>query len=345
MRKSGYFLMVMFFVYLLLEVGLRTVLSISTGASFVRPSNLIYKYYPELIPIQNADISNTDSTFDVLILSCSVLHKDWVDIVAEMNKCMHIPSGYRNIKIYNASGVGHGSRDNLIKSNLLRNKKFDVVMYYDAINDSRLNNCPVGVFKSDYSHYRWYDEINHIVGHPEMNYTVIPFMVDWARIHLKALVNDAYVPQHFSLRPDWLAFGSDMKSLPCYNSNLAQVMEIARGQNERFVYFTFAYYVQPEYSLEKFRARKLDYTFCDHSRETEIWGRAENVSRFIDSVNYNSKVWVGKYPNTKWVDLYSSFPRSGGYFADICHFSPKGIHEFAAIVCNQLDSLSDPDVK
>lgn len=338
MKKAGYFLSVFVVVYLLLEVGLRLVLQVSTGASFFKPSTIIYNYYPELLPIQQADISNADSTLNILILSCSVLHKDWVDIVSEMNKCAHVPAGYRHIKIYNASGVGHGSRDNLVKYGLLANKKFDVVVYYDAINDSRLNNCPDAVFKTDYSHYLWYDEINQIISHKEMDVTVIPFMYDWIKIRLKTLfVKDAYIPKHFSLRPDWQMYGSNMKSLPCYKTNVRQVMDMAGRQGAKFLYFTFAYYLPANYSLQGFERKTLDYTFCDHSRETEIWGTPQNVSRFIDSVNAESKVWVTPYQNARWIDLYSEFPKSGDYFADVCHFSPKGIHRFAYLVCNELD--------
>jgi hypothetical protein len=343
MKKAGFVLVVIIFSYLLLETGLRTVLCLSTTASFLRPSEIIYNYYPELLPIQRVDISNTDSTLDILILSCSVLHKDWVDIVGEMNKCTRIPAGYNRVKIYNASGVGHGSRDNLIKYGLLKDKKFDVVVYYDAINDSRLNNCPDSIFKSDYSHYLWYDEINAIVAHPEMNFTVVPFFYSWMKIRLKLLAKNIYIPKHFSLKPEWLAYGSKMKSLPCYERNVKRVMDMAQQQRAQFLYLTFAYYLPSDYSLQKFQNKTLDYSFCDHSRETEIWGTPQNVSRFIDSINVDSKAWVSPYKNARWADLYTQFPKTGEYFADICHFSPKGIHQFAAMACSALDSMVNMD--
>ena len=333
-------MVIMVFSFLLLEAGLRALLCLTTGAAFFHPSTVIYRYYPELIPIQQADISNTDSTLDILILSCSVLHRDWVDIVSEMNKCMQVPAGYNRVKIYNASGVGHGSRDNLIKYGLLKDKKFDVVIYYDAINDSRLNNCPEDVFKSDYSHCMWYDEINHIMRHPEIDITVLPFFYDWMKIRFKSLFEkDAYIPKHYSLRPQWLVYGSNMKSLPCYESNLKQIMDMAQNRGAKFLYLTFAYYVPSGYSGLKFRNKSLDYSFCDHSRETEIWGSPQNVSRFIESINADSKIWVKPYKNAHWADLGAQFPKSGEYFADICHFSPKGIQKFAAIACTGLDSI------
>ena len=338
MRKAVFTLIIFFGIAILLETCLRLALCLSTGASFLHPSTLIYKYYPELIPIQKAEISNTDSTLDILILSCSVLHKDWVDIVSEMDKCMRLPAGYNHIKIYNASGVGHGSRDNLVKCGLLKDKKFDVVMYYDAINDSRLNNCPDGVFKADYSHYLWYDEINNIMAHPEMDITVIPFFYDWIKTRAKALfAKNAYIPIHFSMRPEWLMYGNKMKSLPVYKNNLDSIIDML--QPTKFVYFTFAYYLPANYTLQKFEDKTLDYSFCNHSRETEIWGVPANVSAFIDSVNLNSRQWVGVHNGATWVDLSAQFPKNGLYFADICHFSPQGIHEFAGIVCGQLDSV------
>ena len=337
MRKIGYFFAAFFCFYLLLEVSLRLVLCVSAVAGFIHPSKLIYRYYPELIPIEQASILNTDSTYDVLILSCSVLHKDWVDIVKEMNACIQVPKGFNQVKIYNASGVGHGSRDNLVKYDLLRDKHFDAVIYYDAINDSRLNNCPANVFKDDYSHYEWYDEINTITRHKEMDITVLPFFYDWMKIKWKAAFDkDAYIPKHFALRPEWLQYGSDLKSVHCYERNLKQVMDEAKEQHARFLYFTFAYYLPVDYSLPKFKNKTLDYNFCDHSRETEIWGTGANVKRFIDTINVSSKAWVEPYPNARWIDLNAHYPKGGKYFADVCHFSPEGIREFAGMVCGEV---------
>ena len=343
MKKPVYLLGTIFLLYVILEICFRLVLSLSTGASFIQPGNLIYKYYPELKSIQQAQISNTDSTLDVLILSCSVLHKDWADIVNEMNRCIKLPVGFNALKIYNASGIGHGSRDNLIKYSLLAERHFDVVVYYDAINDARLNNCPPEVFKSDYSHYLWYDEINHIIANPEMNYTVIPFFYDWIKIRAKAFFKPkAYIPVHFALRPLWLEYGNDYKSLDSYHNNLESVMDEAGRQHAQFLYLTFAYYLPTNYSLKAFREKKLDYSFCDHSRETEIWGKPENVEGFINMINSSSKSWLAGRSNVRWFDLDSRFPKSGVYFADVCHFSPMGIPQFATIACSQIDSIFIP---
>ncbi len=339
MKKKVFFFISFALIYLLIEAGLRLVLCISAGAGFFRPSDIIYRYYPEIIPLKHAAISNTDSTLDVLILSCSVLHKDWADIVSEMNNCIQLPGKYKNLKIYNASGIGHGSRDNLIKYRLLHDKKFDVVIYYDAINDSRLNNCPDDVFKTDYSHYRWYDEINTIIKHKEMDLTVIPFFCEWVYIKLKPALNkNTYIPRHYSLRPGWQVYGSHLKSVACYRANLQEVINEARSQNSRFLYLTFAYYPAPGYTLQKFHDKTLDYTFCDHSRETEIWGQVQNVSTFIDTINAASKSWIAPYKNARRADINAGFPKEGKYFADICHFSPQGIHYFASMACSQLDS-------
>jgi hypothetical protein len=94
-----------------------------------------------------------------------------------------------------------------------------------------------------------------------------------------------------------------------------------------------------DYSLQKFKDKTLDYSFCDHSRETEIWGEATNVKRFIDTINVSSKGWVQPYNNARWIDLNASFPKSGIYFADVCHFSPAGIREFARLVCGEMESM------
>jgi hypothetical protein len=176
-----------------------------------------------------------------------------------------------------------------------------------------------------------------------MNFTVVPFFYSWMKIRLKLLAKNIYIPKHFSLKPEWLAYGSKMKSLPCYERNVKRVMDMAQQQRAQFLYLTFAYYLPSDYSLQKFQNKTLDYSFCDHSRETEIWGTPQNVSRFIDSINVDSKAWVSPYKNARWADLYTQFPKTGEYFADICHFSPKGIHQFAAMACSALDSMVNMD--
>ena len=343
MKRLVYIFTGIVLLLLVLETALRLVLTLSTGVSPMQPRNLIYKYYPELIPIQKAHISNTDSTLDVLILSCSVLHKEWADIVNEMTQCIALPAGFKSLKIYNASGIGHGSRDNFIKYSLLADKRFDVIVYYDAINDARLNNCPPNVFRADYGHYLWYDEINHIITHPEMNYTVIPFFYNWVKIRAKALFKPAYyIPVHYSIKPQWLEYGNDYKSLDSYHNNLESVIDQAGRQHARFLYLTFTSYLPADYSIKSFREKKLDYRFCDHSRETEIWGKPANVEGFINVVNSSSKAWLAGRPQVRWFDLDSGFPKNGVYFADVCHFSPKCIQQFAAIACMQLDSVFIP---
>ena len=131
----------------------------------------------------------------------------------------------------------------------------------------------------------------------------------------------------------------NFKSLKCYEANLKSIAAEAESQQTRLVYLTFAWYLPADYSLQKFQAKTLDYTFCDHSRETEIWGLARNVGRFIDSVNHNSRSWLSQYPHAHWTDMQAAIPKEGKSFADVCHFSPVGIHQFAGVTCKELDTL------
>lgn len=313
-------------------------LYLSKGASPVRPSELIYNYYPQVRPIQQAAFSNRDSILDVLILSCSVLHQDWGDIINEMQKQMKLPAPYQSMRVYNASGVGHGSRDNRSKYALLKDKPFDVVIYYDAINDARLNNCPPAVFKSDYTHYTWYEQISTIQKHGEINITVLPYLAEELVHTLKHLLaKGQYIPVHYSLSPDWLMYGNTYKSLPSYTDNLQSVVAQAQEAHSRFLYISFLYHSPKNYSLQNFRSKTLDYSFCNHSRETEIWGLAPNVSGFIDAANAAAQQQLSGVPGCSFEDLRMAFPNEGKYYADICHFSPEGLTQFAALLNSRIE--------
>jgi hypothetical protein len=344
MKKAAFILITILLLYVFAEISLRTFLHFTSGAPFFKPSGVIYKYYPQIPPIQTAQISNTDSVLDILVLSCSVLHSDWGDIISAMNSQMQLPPQFNKLRIYNASGVGHSSYDNYIKYTLLADKHFDLVIYYDAINDARLNDCPEKVFKDDYSHYQWYDEINNILRHPEMDITVIPYFIGVLKIEYKHFFcKDCYIPIHYSLRPDWAQYGNMVKSLFTYNWNLDHMISIAGKNNSRFMDVSFLYYLPADYTLEKFKNKSLDYTFCNRSRETEIWGQPAYVANFINLANLTSAHVVMNHKNASYEDLTGEFPRRGKYFADICHFSPDGLDLFANLLCKRVERIMMPN--
>lgn len=327
-------------LYVLLEITGRAYLLLTTGTSFLHPHKLIYHYYPQVVPIEKLEISNTDSTLDILVLSCSVLHKEWADINTALEKHIVLPQKYNGLHIYNASGIGHCSYDNLIKYQLLHNKHFDLIIYYDAINEARLNDCPPQIFKTDYSHYQWYDEINHILKHKEMDVTVVPFFADWLALKTGEVINrNKYEPIHYTLKPEWTQYGNNYKSLAVYKNNLNKIIQQAEEGGTQFYYVSFVYYLPADYSLQKFKNRSLDYAFCNNSRETEIWGQPKNVAGLIDNINDSSLNWVSTHKNATYIDIRNSFPKEGQYFADVCHFSPVGVDLFAIDVVHQLDSI------
>lgn len=316
-----------------LEFFGRVLICFSEKTPFLHPSEIIYKYYPQLPPIQQANISNADSIFDVLILSCSVLHTDWGDIISQLRVNTKLSNPYSSLKIYNASGVGHSSYDNWVKYSLLKNKNFDLIVYYDAINDARLNNCPAEVFKTDYSHYEWYLNINSILKHPEINFTVLPYLLERCVVGLRKLVfAKSFIPVHYTLRPEWLDNGNSFKSLSCYKKNLTNILKLSIEKNSRLMFVGFLRYLPVDYSLNDFETRKLNYTFCNRSRETEIWGHPENVVSFIDSANLVANQLSLGFPNSTYVDLRTEMTESGEHFADICHFSKAGLNLFAKLL-------------
>ncbi|MBW1946038.1 MAG: hypothetical protein JRJ51_24915 [Deltaproteobacteria bacterium] len=103
-------------------------------------------------------------------------------------------------------------------------------------------------------------------------------------------------------------------------------MDIAKQKGEPVLLMSFCYYVPPDYSLEGFMKRKLDYTLF--GAPTEIWGISKNVVKGIDVHNGIIGAFDGYSKGVSYVDQRASFPQGGAYFNDICHLTQQGCERF-----------------
>ena len=78
-----------------------------------------------------------------------------------------------------------------------------------------------------------------------------------------------YVPMD-APRPEWLAYGEEVRSALTFEANLRAVVAMVRDRDEALVVMTFASYVPDDYSLPAFRERRLGYTL--HLSPIEMWG-------------------------------------------------------------------------
>jgi hypothetical protein len=233
----------------------------------------------------------------------------------------------RKVKIYNLSMSAHSSLDHYYKYKFLQDRKFDLVVLYEAINETRVNNCPERYFREDYSNYSWYRYINVYERHEEVKYILFPYVIDSSvQKVLEYFVPLNLIPTHAG-KQEWLDYGKDIKSAVPYRKNVEKILKIAQKKHEKILLMTFAYYIPENYTLKRFEDKSLDYG--KHMCFIENWGKPENVESAIIAHNEIIKDLARQYSdNVIFMDQLSNIPRGKEYFDDICHLTHEGSRKF-----------------
>ena len=176
MRKERLFVLVyLVLLVLLVEASIRAYFAIFHEGEFLRPSSMVRQAYPEL-----EQIAMPAADFDILLLGGSVLVER------------------TDFRVVNLSALAHTTRDSYLKLKSLGDPRFDVVVVYHGINEVRANNCPPDLYRSDYSHYEWYEMRNLTDRYlHSMDLSVIPFSFDYLFHRARqVLLEPRYVPPH-----------------------------------------------------------------------------------------------------------------------------------------------------
>ncbi len=305
--------------------------SVKYNASFLNPQGYIFHFYPSLKAALDKD--EDPNCYDILLLGGSVLKSFEFEDELKNGFAGNLK---KKIRIYNLAMPAYTSLDSYYEYKNLLNKKFSLVIYYDGINDLFLNNCPLSVFKEDYSHFSWYNEINQFERLGRVNFISLPFTFYCIRAKIREKLNPLeYILSGTNMpRQGWVRYGSDIKTKNSYRENIFKILEIAEKKKEPVVLMTFASYVPENYSLENFNKRLLDYGsyYCP----IEIWGSPENIKKGILTNNQTIEDLIQYYTNITFIDQDKLVPKNGNYFDDPCHFSQKGYQEFTS---NILDAL------
>lgn len=322
-------------VFAFVELTIRTTLALRYDYPFFTPRHIMYTYYPEVKPVLAADIKKNNNSFNVLLLGASVLLSADGALAKELQKGLARNLPEKKVQVYNVAASAHTSLDSWYKYQLLKNKKFDLVIFYHGINETRANNCPPEVFRPDYSHYAFYQETNLLMRHPEMNYAVLPYFLELIYLRIANSLHLHELVPGQAPRQDWLKYGQDFKTSASFAKNVNNIIGLAKVKSEKLMLLGFAYYVPANYTFERFLQKQLDYD--QHISPIELWGLPQNVSKGIDGHNQILRQIAGNNSQILYTDINTAIPKNKNYFNDICHFNLNGCKIFVQKVVATLE--------
>src|SRR5205807_5198572 len=137
-----------------------------------------HAFYPEIRAsgLEAITVSNTDATYDVLFLGGSVVSPFFGTIGEQLQAGLRARLA-RPVRVFNLAMPAHTSRDSLLKYRYLARHRFDLVIVYNGINDTRMNNCPPEMFRLDYTHCAWYRQLERYEESPHVGRSVLAFSV------------------------------------------------------------------------------------------------------------------------------------------------------------------------
>ncbi len=304
------------------EVASRAYWWMAHGVDPARPDQLLEAVYPELRLASAAAAPCATDCLRVLLLGGSVLDPRWSRVPEQIEAGLRART--TEPRIVNLAVPGHSSRDSLLKYRAidldpeLRDLRFDLVLFYHGINETRANNVPPDRFRPDYGHYAWYERVNALAPAGDARF-FLPATLRWARVLLRqALQPDAYVPIQ-APRPEWLQFGNEARSAASFRANLEEVVAIAERRGEPLALSTFAVWRPADYSLERFEAHSLDYS--GHFVPIELWGEPDHVMAAVEAHNREVVEVAGNHSRILFLDLAGELPGGGEWFCDVCHLT------------------------
>lgn len=311
------------YLVILLEIFSRAFLVIRYEASFFKPGDYIYGFYPELTKITEAVKKSEYTDFRILILGGSVISHEFCPIDSILHRRL-LNQTNRPIRIYNLAMSAHTTLDSYYKYEKLKDYRFDLVIPYHGINELRTNNCPPEMFRDDYSHYAWYHELNTFYAHPELSIVTFPLSVHLLyNLTAQKVGGIEYLPRH-APSPDNVAYGVDIKSAVPFRKNLTDIIELAKEKGrDKVLLMTFANYIPDDYEIEKFDQKQLDY--ADHTHPVELWGSPLAIFTGLEKHNQIIRELAAEYAgDICFFDQDSALVDGKENFRDVCHLTLQG---------------------
>ncbi|QRR03681.1 hypothetical protein [Dyadobacter sandarakinus] len=336
MRKALFYFIFLIVLYIVTEILLRIGL-LFLGYPFFKPSDYIFvKIYPSLHELRHKQISNTDETIDVLILGGSVVSPGYMDLELRLDSIFKKQDKQlRKVAVYNVAAPAHTSLDNAIKYEYLKKQKFDLVIYYEAINDLHGNNIPPAYYRADYTHIKWYKDIEILRRHEEMDITVLPFALDFACNYIKDKVSRRFYMTQYGTEVRYRKYGADVKTKPTFEKNLRVIIRQAKESGAKMLLLSYASCFPENVVLTGEDADLKHYCKCSFAVPISIWGKAEYVKAGIATHNQVIRKLASSTP-TLYMDMERAMHGDPRFFCDVCHVSKTGAQYFAKTLADFL---------
>jgi hypothetical protein len=269
-------------------------------------------HYQELYStgVLKADLAPRDGYYDVLLLGGSVLEQTAPALTQSLTKEL----GAR-CRVFNLAKAAHTSRDSYFKMQRLAGKPFDLVVFYDGINDARMNCCADNVFRDDYRHFTWYDSLEARLAAGTIGVSDI----------LAASLNRGRLSYEVT---EGREFSERVKTTNAYRHNIESIAGAVERTGGRLLLSTFAYYLPANYSEETFRAHQLGYGHGKYDVSVNVWGTPKGVEAAISAHNGVIRDLARVHKNFLFVDEDKQMPKCGTCFSDCCHFTDEGVSTF-----------------
>ena len=340
--KRGFkWVLYLLFLLIVFEIATRSFFSIAIDIPFFKQDRIFLKYYPELRPYLDQTILAKEGQKNVLILGGSVVNVNFCNFQDLLNNGAKASATGVVYGVDTLAKYAQNSLDSWYKYDLLRHRKYDNVLFYHGINDTRTNNCPSDVFDLDYRQVEFYNELFVLFRHPEINLTILPYLTDFliqkllSSTGIKPTIPKEYNIMEFYFdkkitNTDWWEYANEIKSKNSFRRNLDRIASLSVEKKEKLIVISYAWFQPDDYTFEGFIAKKLGYT--DHAWPTEIYGPPAYVPLGIQAHNEIGREITRKYPNLKHLEFADSLPKEGPYFLDICHLTPLGCQRLGEAV-------------
>jgi hypothetical protein len=316
-------------LFLIAEILLRISL-VFFGYPFLRPSDYLYNgFYENMNVVRDKPIVRGTGVKNILILGGSVVSTPWSHLESRLDTILQKHYGKESrFAIYNIAGAGHTSLDNVLKYKLLEDKQFDLVLYYEAINENRVNNIPPQHFRKDYTHVKWYRDIELLQRHREINVTVIPYLVDKLISTVRDRATHRIYVSAEKVNPQYVKFGGDIKTGESYGQNIEELIKIAQTRGEKLLLMSYASYFPQNVTLTGEQEDMKHFAGCYFASPVVIWGKPEHVKKGIDVHNQVIRRLSKQY-DMLFLDMENAMPKDSSLFCDVCHVSEPGAQRFA----------------